>query len=322
MTDSLPARLHRQNPRPAQFTSPGEQLRQRSIAVIGSAGFVGSAILRALTDFHGLRITALVRRPPQAPDPRVRYIFADITDHLSLARALEGVDVVVHAASYTGSDERLSEAINYVGTDNVLTACSLHKIQHVINISTIGVYGPGPFSDIVEDSREPNPVTLLSATKAAADNLVRSHGGTTVRPGFIYGPGDRWFLPGLQSILSATQAWVEEGEALLSVISVAELGQLIAELARTYSTSDHGALYHAARPEPETVHGVSARLAGISFALPEQSYTYTEAIARSDEFGLSARQIDLVGRDHSINSNQLWARTQRTPGSPSIDHRA
>lgn len=315
MTDPTPACLRRHEARSAESAS------QPSIAVIGAAGFVGSASLRALTASCDVKTTAVVRQQPLVPDPRVRYMIADTTDLRSLTRALEGVDVVVHAASYTGADVGLSESINYIGTQNVLQASSIQAIERVINVSTIGVYGAGPFNDIVEDAREPNPVTTLSATKAAADNLVRSHGGTTVRPGFVYGPGDRWFLPGLRSILEATQGWVEDGRALLSVISVDELGALIAELARSCTTDDQGVLYHAAEPDPRTVYGIASQLAGNGFALPNRSYTYLEALSHADDLGLTGRQIDLVGRDHWINASRLWARTGRTPsaGVPAAD---
>ncbi len=288
----------------------------RSIAVIGSSGFIGSATLRALA-LSGCRVTAVVRTPPHVQHADVRYVTADIAELRSLVHALEGVDVVVHAASYTGPDERLCETVNLTGTDNVMTAAELHKIEHVINVSTIGVYGPGPFRNVVEDTRAPHPVTALSAARAAADELVRARGGTTVRPGFVYGHGDRWFRPGLESILARTQAWIDHGSALLSVIEVDELGALIAELALSCSTPDKGALFHAAHPEPRTVRDIAVQLANKGTALPVDSCTYAEILSRAADLGLSARQIDLVGRDHSIDASKVWDRTRRPPSRPS-----
>ncbi len=292
----------------------------RSIAVIGSAGFIGSATLRALA-LSGCRVTAVVRTPPHVQHADVRYVTADIAELRSLVHALEGVDVVVHAASYTGPDERLCETVNLTGTDNVMTAAELHKIEHVINVSTIGVYGPGPFRNVVEDSRAPHPVTALSAARAAADELVRARGGTTVRPGFVYGHGDRWFRPGLESILARTQAWIDHGSALLSVIEVDELGALIAELALSCSTPDKGALFHAAHPEPETVHDLAIRFADADSPRPVGTLTYDDALSRAGDLGLTARQIDLIGHDHTIDASRLWSRTRRAPAAPCTDTR-
>ncbi|PTR25002.1 nucleoside-diphosphate-sugar epimerase [Rhodococcus sp. OK519] len=280
------------------------------VALFGAAGFIGDATLRALVQSRG-EVTALVRRPPDFPRENVRYVLADIGDPSTLLPALEGIDVIVHAAGYTGSDENLCKQINYDGTRNVLTAAAARSVDSVINLSTIGVYGQGPFRDIVEDAREPNPVTTLSATRAAADRMVRADGGITVRPGFIHGLGDRWFLPGLRHILARTGAWIDDGTAMLSTIAVDELGELIAHLALTCSDDDSGALFHAASPQPLSVSDIATRLAADGSGLPHSSCSYAEALARADSVGLTARHIDLVGRDHTIDSTKLWHRTGR-----------
>lgn len=240
--------------------------------------------------------------------------------------ALAGADVIVHAASYTGADENLCRQVNFEGTRNVLSAAEARSIDFVVNLSTIGVYGTGPFRDVVEDTREPDPATALSATRAAADRMVRAHGGTTVRPGFVHGPGDRWFLPGLRRILHRTGAWIDDGTALLSVVSVDELGNLIAALALSCSDDDRGALFHAASARPLSVHDIATRWIGAGTDLPDSSCSYEEALARATTAGLTARQIDLVGRDHTIDSTKLWRRTRghlRSAGvldSPPRDH--
>ncbi|MFC9790061.1 NAD-dependent epimerase/dehydratase family protein [Rhodococcus sp. NPDC127528] len=294
--------------------SGGRSSHLGHVAVIGASGFIGAATLRALVAAGG-EVTAVVRRPPPAPLAEVRYQQADLGDLRTLARTFEGVDVIVRAAGYTGADEDLCEQVNYVGTRNVLAAASAHGIDFVINLCTIGVFGPGPFTDVLEDTREPNPVTAVNATRAAADRIVRAHGGTTVRPGFIDGHRDRWFLPGLRHILGETRAWVDGGAALLSIISVDELGALIADLAMTCSADDRGALFHAAHPEPRSVFDIATELAGKDLIVPDARCTYAEALARAATAGLTARHIDLVGRDHTINPTRLWHRTGRVPMS-------
>ncbi|MFE3290215.1 NAD-dependent epimerase/dehydratase family protein [Rhodococcus sp. NPDC059234] len=292
--------------------SSGRNSHLVHVAVIGASGFIGAATLRALVAAGG-EVTAVVRRPPAAPLAEVRYQQADLGDLRTLVRAFEGVDVIVHAAGYTGADGDLCEQVNYVGTQNVLAAADVHGVEAVINLSSIGVYGPGPFTDVVEDTREPNPVTAVSATRAAADRIVRAHGGITVRPGFIHGRRDRWFLPGLRHILGKTRAWVDGGAALLSTISVDELGSLIADVALTCSVDDRGALFHAAHPEPHSVFDIATELAGNDLVAPDARCTYAEALAHAATAGLTARHIDLVGRDHTINPTRLWHRTGRTP---------
>ncbi|MFC9515365.1 NAD-dependent epimerase/dehydratase family protein [Nocardiaceae bacterium NPDC056970] len=278
------------------------------VALVGASGFIGGATLRALAASRG-EVTAPVRRIPDSPTPGVRYVLSDIGVPSTLHSALDGVDVIVHAASYTGPDEKLCRRINYEGTRNLLAAAEARSIDFVVNLSTIGVYGPGPFRDVVEDTREPNPVTTLSATRAAADRMVRAQGGITVRPGFVHGQGDRWFLPGLRHILTRTGSWIDDGAALLSLISVDELGELIAHLALTGSDADRGALFHAASPQPLSVFDIATRWA--TDDLPDTSCSYAEALARAAAVGLTDRHIDLVGRDHTIDGTKLRRRCDR-----------
>lgn len=279
------------------------------IAVVGASGFIGGATLRALAASHG-EVTAAVRRIPKSPTPGVRYVLSDIGVPSTLHAALDGVDAIVHAASYTGPDETLCRRINYEGTRNLLAAAEARSIDVVVTLSTIGVYGSGPFRGVVENTREPNPVTVLSATRAAADRMVRARGGITVRPGFVHGEGDRWFLPGLRHILTRIGAWIDDGAALLSLISVDELGELIARLALTGSDADRGALFHAASPTPLSVFDIATRSA--TGGLPATSCSFAEALARAAAVGLTDRHIDLVGRDHTIDGTALWRRYDRT----------
>ncbi|SDD24944.1 NAD-dependent epimerase/dehydratase family protein [Rhodococcus tukisamuensis] len=288
------------------------QLGRRSsqgqrIAVIGATGFIGSATLRALAA-RGAAVTAIARQPPAQPDAAKRWTQADITDVDTLTTALEGVDVVIHAGSYTGSDPNLCEVINHQGTRNVLLAADRSGIESVITLSTIGVYGPGPFTGIVEDKREPNPITALSASRVAADHDVRAQGGTVVRPGFIHGPGDRWFTPGLWYILSQLGGWIDHGAPTQSTIEVDLLASQLADLALTPTVGDRGALFHASAPEPSSVRSIAAATVGQGRDLPANNLTFPKALRRAPDLGLTPRHIDLGGRDHTIDGTRLRKR--------------
>ncbi|MFD4466978.1 NAD-dependent epimerase/dehydratase family protein, partial [Rhodococcus sp. NPDC058505] len=147
----------------------------RRVAVVGASGFIGAATLRALLA-SGHRPVAITRTAPPAPEPDARYVRSDVPDREALLAALRGADAVVHAVSYTGPDERRCRAVNLTGTANVLAAADTLGITRIVTVSTVGVYGPGPFRGIAEEDREPNPVTALSATRAAADRLARAAG--------------------------------------------------------------------------------------------------------------------------------------------------
>ncbi|MFD6894067.1 NAD-dependent epimerase/dehydratase family protein [Rhodococcus sp. NPDC060086] len=282
--------------------------------MVGATGFLGRAVLDALLR-RGLLCTAISRRPPAPTGPSMRSRAADLRDSEALVDALVGVDTIVHAASYTGSDPDQYEQINTAGTANLVAAAARLGIDHVIYLSTIGVYGPGPHRNIAEGELSPNPVTALSTSRLAAENLVREHGGLVLRSGFVYGPGDRWFLPGLAHIVSTLGTWIDDGAARQSVISHHDVGRLTAAIAaRPLPAVLRTQVRHVARPQPATVRELvhTAAAQGL-LTSPTVSVTYEQALRTGRERGLSERHIDLIGHDHHYDSTRIWAHTALEP---------
>lgn len=94
--------------------------------------------------------------------PSLRYFIGDIRDRERLIRALNGVDVVVHAAALKqvpACEYNPMEAIktNIMGTSNVMEAALDAGVKKVLALST---------------DKAVNPVNLYGATKLAAEKLV------------------------------------------------------------------------------------------------------------------------------------------------------
>ena len=289
------------------------------VAVVGSSGFLGGAVLDALLGM-GATCTSIARRPPAPAGPSVRVAAADLLDVESLIDALAGVDAIVHAASYTGSDAARCEQVNALGTENLMTAASRHDIEHIVYLSTIGVYGSGPHRNVVEGTLAPKPVTALSASRLTAENHVREKGGLVLRPGFVHGPGDRWFLPGVAHIVSTLGVWIDDGVARQSVISRRDVGRLTAAVAaRPLPAAMRGGMRHLAHPNAVTVRElVHTAAAGGLLTPPADSVGYEEALRMGQERGLSARHIDLIGHDHHYVSTRIWADTALEPSAAAL----
>ena len=95
-------------------------------------------------------------------DDRVRYFIGDVRDRDRLARAFEGVDVVVHAAALKqvpAMEYNPTEAIktNVLGTQNVIEAALDKGVKKVLMVST---------------DKAVNPVNLYGATKLCAERLM------------------------------------------------------------------------------------------------------------------------------------------------------
>ncbi len=95
-------------------------------------------------------------------DPRFRYFIGDVRDRDRMTRALQGVDIVVHAAALKqvpACEYNPMEAIktNIMGTSNVVEAALDAGVEKVLALST---------------DKAVNPVNLYGATKLAAEKLV------------------------------------------------------------------------------------------------------------------------------------------------------
>jgi nucleoside-diphosphate-sugar epimerase len=115
------------------------------ILLTGATGFIGSHILEALTA-AGLPVIALVR--PHADRSRLTALktevrYGDVRDLPGMRAAVRGCDEVIHTAALAkdwGRREEFYET-NVTGTLQVLEACRLERIPHVILTGSISSYG-------------------------------------------------------------------------------------------------------------------------------------------------------------------------------------
>ncbi|GLZ32271.1 hypothetical protein Lesp02_44590 [Lentzea sp. NBRC 105346] len=272
-----------------------------NVIVTGASGFVGSAVARRL---EGARVLAN-RRP--VLDKGVEVWPGDLTDPASLHGLCDGRDTLLHLASQIGGDFETCHEVNTIGTANLLAEADRAGIGRVIYLSTAAVYRDGVHRGADVGDLELDPSSPTSRTRLAAERLVLAAGGVVLRPHLIYGPGDRWVVPGLLGLLEHLGTWVNDGAAQSSVIHVHDLARAIAALARL-SDLPRGEVLHANHPSPVTIRQLVEAFAS---DLPERSMTLAEAL---DLLGPAwARRLSLIGNDHWYLSSRLWQITGEAP---------
>lgn len=183
----------------------------RRILVTGGCGFIGSTFVRLeLGTYPDLEVVNLDKLTYAgnlenlssiADDPRYRFVRGDITDRELVGKLINegGFDAVVNFAAESHVDRSLLDSgpfiqTNVVGTQVLLDASRQAKVGRFVQISTDEVYGSLGATGFFTEETPLAPNSPYSASKAAADLLVRAYCHSFDFPGIItrcsnnYGP--------------------------------------------------------------------------------------------------------------------------------------
>jgi nucleoside-diphosphate-sugar epimerase len=288
--------------------------RKPTVLLTGASGFIGRNVVEAITAEGETDLRILARPTSVLPESGKASIYVgDIADRDSVYRAMAGADTIVNAATYTGVDALAATEVNFNGTRNLLEAAAHHGVSRFIQISTTSVYGTGPHKG--EGTSLPYaPESATSHSRAAAEHLVLEAGGSVIRAGLIYGPGDRWFIPGLIRMATILGGPAGDGSSRLSVIDVGHLGRLISVLTGPGFGIETSGPFHAAEPEPVSV---ARLLLHIQDKITGPHWSASTDLERSltllRQRGFTSHQAALLSQDHWYESDRLWALTGLNP---------
>jgi nucleoside-diphosphate-sugar epimerase len=172
------------------------------IAVSGASGFVGSALVGELAGSANHVCRALFRLQPASISPLVdARVVGDLAVATDLKEALQGVDVLVHAAArahvLNDAETNPLEAyrhINVAGTERIARAAIAAGVRRLVYISSIGVNGKRNFERPFTEADEPAPVDDYGRTKWEAEQKLQGFARSSdlelviLRPPLVYGP--------------------------------------------------------------------------------------------------------------------------------------
>jgi len=148
-------------------------LKNQSILVTGGTGSFGKAFVRTVLERHPdvrrlvvfsrdeLKQFEMSQQFNDRLHPGLRYFIGDVRDADRLRRAMEGIDIVIHAAALKqvpAAEYNPFECIktNVLGAQNVIEACLDSKVRRVVALST---------------DKAAAPINLYGATKLCSDKL-------------------------------------------------------------------------------------------------------------------------------------------------------
>jgi nucleoside-diphosphate-sugar epimerase len=190
------------------------------VLVTGGTGFVGQALIkRLLGQGYKVRVATRSAQGPRqdeirasAADPdRLQIFECDIAEHSSLAPAFEGVSLVFHSAALVNSADYYAvfERANVQATENICALSLAQGVKKAVFISTCDVFGISKTEEIITETmpfrrwNEPYADTKLTAAQLVKGYQAKGLVSTLIYPGWIYGPGDRAFLPSMAEQLKS-----------------------------------------------------------------------------------------------------------------------
>ena len=218
-----------------------------NILITGVTGLVGSELARefsALGRIHGLKRANADLGAVDLDGLGIHWHEGDVLDFNSILEAVEGMDLVIHAAgkvSFLPQDERVLFQVNHQGTVHVVNALLAAGVPRLVYVSTVAALGQVPDQEEYDEKSVwvdvPNPTAYaLSKYKAELEvwrgeqeglevlvinpavvlgkiSYTRSSGGLyqAVQKGAAFFPAGNLNYIDVRDVAAITRALVEKG---------------------------------------------------------------------------------------------------------------
>jgi len=247
--------------------------------VVGAGGFLGRAVVRALTE-AGHEVHGLVRDPAKGELVRqsggIPFV-GDLLDRRALRTAARGCAAAIHLAAHPSKDEDAAR-VRVEGARELLEVAREGGISRVILGSGYWVYRGQP--TLITEASPVDPrgeaqanydaerVGLRANSPGSLDVLV-------VRPGMVYGPGS-WFRALAVSVQSGGYSVVGDGKNRWSFVSLSDTGTAFVQI---LSAGVAGEVYNVADGNPASLREFVDYVAGQIGVAPPGSVSLEAAAA-------------------------------------------
>lgn len=196
----------------------------KTILVTGSAGFIGSNLVKELlktneeisiigfdsvNDYYDVsikeyRLVEIEKLAESKPKCKYTFIKGNLADKALIEKIFteNKIDIVVNLAAQAGVRYSITNPdayieSNIIGFYNILEACRNHPVEHLVYASSSSVYGGNKKVPFSTDDKVDNPVSLYAATKKSNELMAHAYSklynipSTGLRFFTVYGPAGR-----------------------------------------------------------------------------------------------------------------------------------
>jgi dihydroflavonol-4-reductase len=221
------------------------------VAVTGATGFIGRHLVAALAA-RGVQVRAIVRprRGPAALEGAT--VVTAPLERTPLAEAFRGADQVVHLAGVVSSARaRDYTDVNVTGAREV-AAAAREAGARLVHVSSLAAAGPSSLLRPRREHDQPDPITPYGRSKLEGERAVQAIPGlrwTILRPGVVYGPGDRAMLPLFRWVARGVAPLVGRRDAAYTLVHVDDVVRAILAATADAATGD---VLFVGHPTPAT----------------------------------------------------------------------
>lgn len=199
-------------------------LKNKTILITGSAGFIGSNLvlellktvgdikivgLDSVNDYYDVsikewRLAEIDKAAANTPAASYTFVRGNIADRELIDKlfAQHKFDIVVNLAAQAGVRYSITNPdvyieSNIIGFYNILEACRRYPVEHLVYASSSSVYGSNKKIPYSTDDKVDNPVSLYAATKKSNELMAHAYSklynipSTGLRFFTVYGPAGR-----------------------------------------------------------------------------------------------------------------------------------
>lgn len=210
--------------------------------ITGASGFLGQHLLNKLIQ-KNVFVKALVHKSPVISNPNIHTLTGDLLDAMTFAEELQGVDTIFNLAGIVTdwAPSKLYFDTHVSGLEGLIKEAIKKNVKRIISISSIDAQIKVHRGVLLDDGEYYRANIPYNRSKADAETTAKKYQEQIdiifVRPAWIFGPGDRTFIPEIAyQLKKGKMMFLGNKNNLIPLVFVDNLCDFLIQIAESRNT--------------------------------------------------------------------------------------